>query len=183
MWSGPPNIIEKGSRSDCFRMEKRRVSKKNRWLAAFLYPILMCAMLLVPAAVRAADKAPDDDFMGYWLSQGHDGVFLIGRCGDTVCGHLVGLQYEGTDVPRDKNGKSECNLLMLTEFRPSSDDNGRWHGKILDPDTGHIYQSQIWSPRKDVLKLRGYIGLPLFGETQTWTRYTGTLGPVCKMPH
>ncbi|MCG4253018.1 DUF2147 domain-containing protein [Acetobacter tropicalis] len=163
-------------------MEKDKVSRKNRWLAAFLYPVLICAFFIVSGTAQA-ESVQANPFEGYWLSQGHDGVFKIGTCGDTVCGHLVGLQYEGTDVPRDKKGNSECNLLMLTDFRASSDEGGRWNGKILDPDTGSVYQAQIWSPRKDVLKLRGYIGLPLFGETQTWTRYQGTIGPVCKMPH
>ncbi|MBO5995616.1 MAG: DUF2147 domain-containing protein, partial [Acetobacter sp.] len=34
-----------------------------------------------------------------------------------------------------------------------------------------------------VLKLRGYVGIPIFGETHTWTRYKGgAIGPECKMP-
>lgn len=163
-------------------MEKARVSRNIKRLAAFLCLFLGYYTVLLPGAAHA-ETHPEAAFMGYWLSQGHDGVFKIDRCGDTVCGHLVGLQYDGTNVPHDKAGDTMCNLLMLTDFKASSDDTGRWNGKILDPDTGHIYQAQIWSPRQDVLKLRGYIGLPLFGETQTWTRYNGTLGPVCKMPH
>ena len=75
-------------------------------------------------------------------------------------------------------------LLMLTDFQPMEGSNrGRWAGHILDPDTGHLYDSQIWTIQPDVLKLRGYIGLPIFGETQTWTRYKGpAMGPVCKIP-
>ncbi|WP_257640657.1 DUF2147 domain-containing protein [Acetobacter orientalis] len=155
------------------------MSEKKKWLVAVFCTFLACS---AAPAVAHAELKPEEAFMGYWLSQGHDGVFKIETCGDTVCGRLVGLQYEGTDVPHDKKGQSECNLLMLTEFRRSSSEGERWNGKILDPDSGHIYQAQIWSPHKDVLKLRGYIGLPLFGETQTWTRYEGILGPVCKMP-
>lgn len=121
---------------------------------------------------------------GYWLSQDHDGVFKIDRCGQNLCGHLIGLRYDGTDVPHGHDGKSECDLLMLTDFQPMEGSNkGRWAGHILDPDTGHLYDSQIWTTQPDVLKLRGYIGLPIFGETQTWTRYKGpAMGPVCKIP-
>lgn len=86
-------------------------------------------------------------------------MFKIDHCGQNLCGHLVGLRYDGTDVPRGHDGKSECNLLMLTDFRPMGESNaGRWAGHILDPDTGHLYDSQIWLAQPDVLKLRGYIG-------------------------
>ncbi|KXV62240.1 hypothetical protein AD949_12165 [Acetobacter orleanensis] len=159
---------------------KSSVTLKNAGMMASLSAFLLSAALLAPVQARA--EAPESVFMGYWLSQGHDGVFKIGMCGDTVCGQLVGLSYQGNDVPKDHKGRSECGIQMLTGFRRSSDDDKRWNGKILDPDSGNVYQAQIWSPEKNVLKLRGYIGLPLFGETQTWTRYEGTLGPVCKMP-
>jgi len=70
---------------------------------------------------------------------------------------------------------------MLTGFRLGGD--RRWHGNILDPQTGKNYDATIWSPQVGVLKLRGYIlGMPLLGETQTWTRYGGLVGRDCKMP-
>ena len=34
----------------------------------------------------------------------------------------------------------------------------------------------------DHLLLRGYILLPVFGQTQTWTRHAGPLGADCAMP-
>lgn len=148
------------------------------WAAVFA----LCA-LLIGGGFRPAMAASEGTLMGYWLSQDHDGVFLVQQCGDVVCGHLVGLQYEGTDVPRGHDGKVECNLMMLTDFRPMKENTRKLQGHILDPDTGHVYDAQIWADGPDVLKLRGYLGLPLFGQTQTWTRYTGpAMGPMCKMP-
>jgi hypothetical protein len=29
--------------------------------------------------------------------------------------------------------------------------------------------------------LRGYVGLPIFGQTQTWTPYNGTLAENCRL--
>lgn len=132
-----------------------------------------------PAAIAGQNAA----VMGMWLSEKHDGIFRIAPCGDSVCGTLIGLSY-GPDepMPRAKDGRSECNLVMLTDFRPLKDDPGRWEGKILDPDAGNLYHAQIWSPKPDTLKLRGYILVPVFGETQTWSRYHGTIGPECRMP-
>jgi uncharacterized protein (DUF2147 family) len=44
-------------------------------------------------------------------------------------------------------------------------------GTILDPDNGKIYKSRMTlvdDGKK--LQVRGYIGMPLFGRTQTWLR-------------
>jgi uncharacterized protein (DUF2147 family) len=44
-------------------------------------------------------------------------------------------------------------------------------GEILDPKTGTIYRAKmkvIEAGRK--LEVRGYIGLSLFGRSQTWVR-------------
>ncbi|ASC04381.1 hypothetical protein WSS15_05510 [Acetobacter pasteurianus] len=156
--------------------------------AFFLSSVLGVSAALLPALAQPAmadsvAMGGEDSLMGYWLSQDHDGVFKIEKCGETVCGRLIGLRYDGTDVPKGHDGKTECNLLMLTDFRPLKDEKNKWEGNILDPDSGHKYDARIWSPQSGVLKLRGYLGLPIFGETQTWTRYSGPpMGPVCKMP-
>jgi uncharacterized protein (DUF2147 family) len=43
-------------------------------------------------------------------------------------------------------------------------------GKILDPKNGKLYKCFITLEEKDKLKLRGYIGITLFGRTQYWYR-------------
>lgn len=44
-------------------------------------------------------------------------------------------------------------------------------GKILDPEEGSIYNCRIeLADEGRTLKVRGYVGMPLFGRTQNWQR-------------
>lgn len=129
------------------------------------------------AAVRSDEPGT---ILGRWLTPHRDGVFQIDRCGNTVCGRLVGMRYTGS-MPLDVHRQPQCGLLLLTGFRPG-EDPGRWTGTIMDPDSGHRYQATIWSPDADTLKLRGYVLVPFLGETQTWIRYSGPIGSACQLP-
>ena len=40
-----------------------------------------------------------------------------------------------------------------------------WQGKIYDPETGNTYNSRMEVDGDGRLRIRGYIGLPLFGRT------------------
>lgn len=48
--------------------------------------------------------------------------------------------------------------------------NGYEGGKIIDPQTGKSYHCKIVLEGRDKLIVRGYIGIPLFGRSQTWSR-------------
>lgn len=43
-------------------------------------------------------------------------------------------------------------------------------GKIVDPKNGKSYHCKITLEGKDKLVVRGYIGISLFGRSQTWIR-------------
>ena len=43
-------------------------------------------------------------------------------------------------------------------------------GKIIDPKNGKSYHCKITLDSKDKLTVRGYIGISLFGRSQTWIR-------------
>lgn len=63
-------------------------------------------------------------------------------------------------------------MVILRGSRPVDNKPGRWEGgEILDPDNGKIYRLKLTlSPDGRKLDVRGYIGTPLFGRSQTWTR-------------
>jgi uncharacterized protein (DUF2147 family) len=43
-------------------------------------------------------------------------------------------------------------------------------GKILDPSSGDEYKCLISLDGKDKLKVRGFVGVSVFGRTQYWFR-------------
>lgn len=62
-------------------------------------------------------------------------------------------------------------LLGLTFIKGLSKNGSEYDGgKILDPQNGKLYKCYINLENKDKLKVRGYIGISLFGRTQYWQR-------------
>ncbi|MBS0311150.1 MAG: DUF2147 domain-containing protein, partial [Proteobacteria bacterium] len=60
-------------------------------------------------------------------------------------------------------------LLILTASRKTGKDD--LEGEILDPEDGTIYRCTLRLLDDDRrLLVRGYVGITLFGRTQTWSR-------------
>jgi uncharacterized protein (DUF2147 family) len=63
-------------------------------------------------------------------------------------------------------------MIIVKGVKANADDKGLWDGgEILDPNNGKTYKVRM----KPVdggqkLEVRGYIGAPLLGRTQTWVR-------------
>ena len=53
-----------------------------------------------------------------------------------------------------------------------ADGTNEWSGgKLVDPESGKVYSGKITlSDNGQSLKLRGYVGSPVFGRSQTWKR-------------
>lgn len=124
-------------------------------------------------------ERPDTVFGPWTTADGH-GVILIEPCGDAVCGRIVGIgRAAGEPIPKDVHGELQCGLTIITRERPIGD--GTWEGKITDPRSGTTYGAQIRIDEQGNLRLRGYLGLPVFGQTQTWHHYAGQLSSTCEM--
>ena len=62
-------------------------------------------------------------------------------------------------------------ILGLTIIKGLTWDGDEYNGgKILDPKHGKLYRCYINLEDDDKLKVRGYIGISLFGRTQYWHR-------------
>jgi len=70
--------------------------------------------------------------------------------------------------PGELKDKPVVGLKIMRDLHPDGD---AYAGEILDPDDGNVYRCTvrlIEGGRK--LEVRGYVGLPIFGRTQVWTR-------------
>ena len=76
---------------------------------------------------------------------------------------------ECTDARKDQPVQG---MVILRDIKQDASDKGLWvGGDILDPNDGKVYKVQL-KPVDGGKKLdvRGYIGTPLLGRTQTWIR-------------
>ncbi|HUH52013.1 MAG TPA: DUF2147 domain-containing protein [Flavobacterium sp.] len=70
---------------------------------------------------------------------------------------------KGSDKDKPING-----LVIIKGL--SKDGSEYSGGQILDPNKGKLYKCSMSLDGKDVLKVRGYVGISLLGRTQTWKR-------------
>lgn len=139
----------------------------------------ICSVALL-GTVLAISSACADSVLGAWSTQDGHGVVTIERCGDALCGRIVGIdRAPGEPIPTDVHGASQCGMTIITKERPSGD--GTWLGQVIDPRTGTTYGAKIWLDGAGNLRLRGFLGLPLFGQTVTWRPFTGHLAGACKL--
>jgi uncharacterized protein (DUF2147 family) len=72
----------------------------------------------------------------------------------------------------DRKGQPIVGMTIVQGVKQDAEENTIWTGgEILDPNNGKTYKVRL----KPVdggkkLEVRGYIGSPVFGRTQTWIR-------------
>jgi uncharacterized protein (DUF2147 family) len=133
---------------------------------------LRVATLLLLASTPSI-AAPAPATMGDWQTP-IGSVVRVQPCGGAVCLVLVTLPPNAPETTDQQNPdaalrkRALCGLVIGTGFH--QDDAGRLSGGYLyDPESGHTYRGKIYA-EDDSLHLRGYIGISLFGRSETWKR-------------
>ncbi len=72
----------------------------------------------------------------------------------------------------ERKDKPILGMIILRNVKQNADDKALWDGgEILDPNNGKTYKVRLKPvDGGKTLEVRGYIGAPLLGRTQTWTR-------------
>ena len=136
--------------------------------------IPVIAFLLVTCTCWAGE----DDVEGRWLSGDGKGWIEVRRTEDSVIGIIAGSPNakEGNPPRIDKynpNPKLKHRVLdgviIMKGFEFAGND--KWiGGTIYDPNSGKTYKCTLTLVNRNTLKVRGYIGIPLFGRADTWSR-------------
>lgn len=140
---------------------------------------------ILTALAVTPNNAFANEAEGYWLTENKRSVIHVTKCYDSLCGNIHwiiegGMQYDEKNPDASERRKPMCGLKLMWGFRPDGSD---WKdGKIYKADDGDIYNANVTLVDKNTLKLRGYVGIPLFGKTQKWTRVSSEDYPRCSEP-
>lgn len=72
----------------------------------------------------------------------------------------------------ERKGKPILGMTILNGVKKNAEHEGLWDGgTILDPNNGKTYKVRL-KPAQDgkTLEVRGYVGMPMLGRSQTWIR-------------
>ncbi len=139
---------------------------------------LAAALLLaLSPALHATDLAsPVGDWRTFDDHTGHErSLVRISEENGALVAHLLSTTdpADGTRICDKCDGDRRDQPVIGLEFmRGMRADGDKWDGgRLLDPETGSVYRGEMHledNGRK--LVLRGYIGMPMFGRSQTWLR-------------
>jgi uncharacterized protein (DUF2147 family) len=141
---------------------------------------LFAAGLLLAAGLARAQNTP----VGVWKTIDDDSkkeksLIRITESGGVLTGKLEKFLDPATkpdvvckDCSDERKDQPILGMTLIRNVKPSEGEKGQWDGgDILDPNNGKVYRVRLrpidGGARLDV---RGYIGTPMLGRTQTWVR-------------
>ena len=130
------------------------------------------AFLLVAPFVLANEA----DIEGRWLSGDKTGWIDIRLVRGKPIGTAAGsttpdepMRFDKENPDPTQRDRPLLGITILHGFTYEGDD--LWKGgTIYDPNSGKTYKSTMTLVDQNTLKVRGFIGLSLFGRSDTWTR-------------
>lgn len=146
-----------------------------------LFVALAC---LAPRAGNAQSQTFDP--AGLWLTENKRSVVELAPCGDALCGKIAwiiegGMQFDEKNPDEAKRSNPMCGLSIVSGLSQGRSDPNSWHnGKIYKADDGDTYDARLTMKGPDTLEVRGFMGVSLFGKSQTWTRVSASDYPRCK---
>ena len=145
---------------------------------------IILAAVAVFGTCTAVAETKADDIVGTYLTQGKDCKIEIYKEGDKYNGKITWIKdpnygpddKEAGKPQRDRNNPEEARrndpmvgLNLLKNF--TFDGTSNWAGgTIYDPTKGSTYKCTMKFSDPKTLDVRGYIGVPSFGRSETWTR-------------
>lgn len=140
-------------------------------------------MLMIAVTAFATGS---NDILGVWNNEERDAKIEIYKCGDKYCGKVIWLKEpnypEGSKdgipgTPRLDHNNPDPSLrntpiigLNIVHDFSSAGGHTWFGGTVYDPKNGNTYRGKMTLVSPNQLNLRGFVGIPLFGRTTTWTR-------------
>jgi len=161
---------------------------RSRHRVCYLLSLLALASLPLPLAARAnaeeqetasaKSAAPGDALIGEWWTENNEGRVAMARYKDgtyrgttTCCVHKNDPNNPEIDI-RNPNpslrGRSTSGIVLIWNLKYEA---GEFvDGHVYNPRDGKTYRIKMTIVDRETLKIRGYLGIALLGQTQIWKR-------------
>lgn len=131
-----------------------------------------CGYTQVCAQVPTGAAA--DAIAGVYWSPSGDAQIAIEVVGGELSGRIIAVKPE-RQHQRDEHNPDHrlrtrpvLGLVIFSGFRYDASAECWLGGRVYDPKQGRTYRGRLWLDERGALKGRGYVGLPLFGRTETF---------------
>ncbi len=142
----------------------------------------VCAMLVTVLSALVPASAQEASPVGLWkniddVSGKPKALIRISEDKGELRGQIEKLFPAPGEDPNPKctacSGAKKDQPVIGMVFMSGLKKNGDEYtdGEILDPDNGKVYRSKVsLAEGGKKLKVRGYVGVPMFGRSQVWVR-------------
>jgi uncharacterized protein (DUF2147 family) len=146
---------------------------------------IICALLILPIISAVAQTEAADKIIGtYYVSDDTSDedckVKITKDKSGTYSGRIIWVKNpnfkDGTpkrDIKNPDPAKRSTpgdQIPLVFHFRYDAKKNQWVDGEIYDPIHGKMYKCKMWFESENVLRVRGYIGVPALGRTMTWKK-------------
>jgi len=146
--------------------------------------IILAGMMLMTALPAYVESS--EDILSAWNNEEKDAKIEMYKCGVKYCGKIIWLKEpnypEGSKdgvpgTPRLDHHNPDSSLrnvliigLNIVHDFTTTDGHTWFGGTVYDPKSGKTYRGKMTLVSPNQLNLRGYVGIPLFGRSTTWTK-------------
>ena len=143
--------------------------------------VALIILFLMPLALVAGNP---DSILGVWQNSDKSVLIRIYKENNRYHGSIIKMcstdknacNQLDTNNPDDSLKKRKLLGLIILKDLLFDGDSVWGEGSIYDPNNGKTYRTKVTlSDDGNTLKLRGFIGLSLFGRTEEWKRFKGDL--------
>ncbi|MDJ0944069.1 MAG: DUF2147 domain-containing protein [Kiloniellales bacterium] len=131
--------------------------------------LALLALLLLSGPAAAAEEA--DAILGTYLNEKQTAHVEIFKDGGAYFGRIVWHKENRKDYKNPDPALQDrplVGLVFLKDFVYDPEEKEWTDGEVYAPDDGKTYSGYLWL-EDGVLKMRGYVGISLFGRTSVLT--------------
>lgn len=138
--------------------------------------LIILLVLALPLSTACGQPVSGEEVAGVWWSPKKDARIELYKSGQKMMGRVVWAVPEKRDRLDPKNPDQALRSRRIVGSTIFSDfvyAGGRWvDGKVYDPDSGRTYSCTMELIDASTLSVHGYIGLPILGRSEKFTRFS-----------